>query len=206
MGTLPPQTESNDRPMASYPPDQFDQLPPDLVRVGAHRAPQKGGRGWIGFAWAVLATGLLVLVGLFGLKTFLGIDIDLPIFEAATTPTPTPTPTPTATPLTDPSTIDPARGIKITVLNGTATVGIEDTVEASLTAAGWPIDSAALASEKTIEETIVYYSDSLNEDVARGLVGALGVGKIRLVSADAFPASPLTIVLGSDYQAPVPAA
>ena len=32
----------------------------DLQRVGAHRAPKKRGGGWIGFGWAVLATGVLV--------------------------------------------------------------------------------------------------------------------------------------------------
>ena len=191
--------------MAAYPKDQFDRLPEDLARVGAHRAPKKGGRGWIGFAWAVLATGVLVFAGLFGLSKFLGVDIGLPIFQAAATPTPTPTPTPTADPLTDPSKLDPARAIKITILNGTPTVGLETTVSAALTAEGWPIEGAALASEKDIEETVVYYSDVANEDVARGLVLALGVGKIRLVSPDTFPGSPLTIVIGSDYKAPAPA-
>lgn len=189
--------------MAAYPKDQFDRLPEDLQRIGAHRAPKKPGRGWIGFAWAVLATGVLVFGGLFGLSKFLGIDIGLPIFTAST-PTPTPTPTPTAKPLTDPTKIDAARAIKITVLNGTAVAGLQDTVAASLRTAGWPIDSAALASAKDIEETTVYYSDPTNEDVARGLVVAMGVGKIRLVSADTFPGSPLTVVLGADYPAPSP--
>lgn len=141
--------------MASYPKDQFDQLPADLARIGAHRAPPKGGRGWIGFAWAVLATGVLVFGGLFGLSRFLGVDVGLPIFAEATTPTPTPTPTPTAAPLTDPRKLDPARALKITILNGTPTAGIENTVDAALTAVGWPIDSAALASEKEDRKSVV---------------------------------------------------
>jgi hypothetical protein len=192
--------------MASYPKDQFDKLPEDLRRIGAHRAPKKGGRGWIGFAWAVLATGVLVFGGLFALSEFLGVDIGLPIFAAEETPTPTPTPTPTAEPVADPTTIDPARAITVTILNGTPTVGLEGTVAASLTAAAWPIKSAGLASEKDIDETFVYYSDPLNEDVARGLAIALGVGKIRLISPDIFPATPITIVLGTDYPVPTPAA
>ena len=88
---------------------------------------------------------------------------------------------------------------------GVINVGLEGTVAASLTAAGWPVKSSALASEKDIEDTFVYYSDPLNEDVARGLAIALGVGKIRLISADTFPATPITIVLGTDYPVPTPA-
>jgi hypothetical protein len=191
--------------MASYPKDQFDKLPDDLTRVGAHRAPQRGGRGWIGFAWAVLATAVLVIAGLFGLSKFLGVEVGLPFFAQPPTATPTPTPTPTAKPLTDPTTIDPARAIKITVLNGTKTAGLQDTVAASLTAAKWPIASATLASQTDIAKTTVYYSNPLNEDIARGLVLAIGVGDIRLVSADTFPGSSLTIVLGADYPMPTPA-
>lgn len=193
-----------DATMAAYPKDQFDKLPDDLQRVGAHRAPKRAGRGWIGFAWAVLATGVLVFAGLFGLSEFLGVNIALPFLSSAT-PTPTPTPTPTAQPITDPKTIDPARAITVTVLNGTPTAGLETTVATSLTDAGWPIKSSALASEKDIEKTFVYYSDPVNEDVARGLAIALGVGKIRLISADTFPATPITIVLGADYVPPTPA-
>ena len=48
---------------------------------------------------------------------------------------------------------------------------------------------------------MVYYGDPANEDVARGLVLALGVGEIR--ESTAYNA-PLTIVLGADY-APAPA-
>jgi hypothetical protein len=36
-------------------------------------------------------------------------------------------------------------------------------------------------------------------------VVALGVGKIRLVPADTFPGTPLTIVIGADYSTPAPA-
>ena len=59
------------------------------------------------------------------------------------------------------------------------------------------------ASEKTVEKTLIYYSDPANEDVARGLVLALGVGDIRL--SDAFPGAPITVVLGADYPVVPPA-
>jgi len=191
--------------MASYPRDRFDQHPDDLKRIGAHRGPKKKGRGWIGFAWALLATGILVFGGLYGLSKYVGIDVGLPFFQAEVTPTPTPTPTPTMDPVLDPATIDPARSIRTTVLNGTTTVGLQDTVGDALAAAGWTIDTKLNASESDIEKTTVYYSDPLNEDVARGLVVALGVGEIRLVTADTFPGTPVTIVLGADYPGVTPA-
>ena len=191
--------------MASYEKDQFDRIPDDLQRVGAHRAPKKRGGGWIGFGWAVLATGVLVVVGLYSVSHFLGISVNIPFLQAAATPTPTLTPMPAAHPLTDPTKIDPKRQISITVLNGTPTAGQETTVAATLTKAGWPVTSSALASQKDIKETFVYYSDPKNEDIARGLVIALGIGKIRLISPDTFPGIPLTIVLGADYGAPAPA-
>ena len=115
--------------MASYPKDRFDQLPEDLQRIGAHRGPAKKGRGWIGFAWALLATGVLIFGGLFAIGKVLGIDLGISIFAPAATPTPTPTPTPTMDPILDPTTIDQvARGIKIDVLNGTPIVDLENTV------------------------------------------------------------------------------
>ena len=194
--------------MPTYPADRFDELPEDLKRVGAHRGPRSRGRGWIGFAWAALATGVLVFAGLWGLSKFVGVDVGLPIFQASSTPaaSSTPTPTQTAEPLTDPLTIDPARGkIRVAVLNGTPVGGLQTTVGDALKALNWTIDSTANSSDREVEKTTVYYSDSANEDVARGLVVALGVGQIRLVSADAFPGTPVTIVIGADYPGATPA-
>jgi hypothetical protein len=191
--------------MATYPRDQFDQQPDDLLRVGAHRAPRKKGRGWVGFFWATLATAVLVVGGLYGLsRVNAGIDFELPIFGGGgSTPTPTATPTPTLEPVLDPTTIDPNRAITITVLNGTATAGLQNTVGDTLVASSWPIGARAVASANDIQKTFVYYADPANEDVARGLVVAMGVGEIRL--SDAFPGAPITVVLGADYPVDAPA-
>src|SRR5690606_15890404 len=91
--------------MAKFPEDRFDSVPVDSQRVGAHRAPEKKGRGWIGFGWAVLATAALTVAGLGGVAAIdSSINFDLPFFgsEAEETPTPTPTPTPDAPPQLDP--------------------------------------------------------------------------------------------------------
>jgi hypothetical protein len=187
--------------MASYPKDRFDDLPADLVRVGAHRAPKKRGGGWIGFAWAALAT-LVLVVGGFFVVTLIdpSVRFEIPGTEpssSAVAESPDDDTTPTALPLTDPLTIDPAREISITVLNGTTTVGEQQVVSDQLTALGWPVGSAATASTSDIEETIVYYSNPADEEIARGLVSVLGVGDVR--ESTAFLGAPITIVLGSDY-------
>ncbi len=191
--------------MASHTPDRFDRVPSDLQRVGAHRSTQPQGRGWVGFAWAALATGILVVGGLFGLSVLGNVDLGLPNFGdgAATTPTPSATPTPTAAPLTDPATmLAPERGIQITVLNGSPTEGLDDVVGGQLAALSWPIGAMTQASARDIETTYVYYADPLNEDVARGIAIALGVGEIRLVAVESMPsAAPIAIVLGSDFPA-----
>lgn len=185
--------------MASYPKDRFDELPEDVERVGAHRGLKRRGRGWIGFAWALLATGILVFGGLFALSQYLDDDLGIPFFATPTEPVASPEPVETVEPLTDPTTIDLERALTIDVLNGSPESGLQTTVLEQLTAAGWPTGSAAPASARDIEDTYVYYSNPADEDVASGLVKTLGIGSIRLVEPDVFPAAELTIVLGSDY-------
>lgn len=177
--------------MAKYPTDQFDQIPADLARVGAHRAPPRAGAGWITFAWAALFAGLFVLIGLFGLNGLRGLSFlgEQPVASG------TPSVEVTADPVLDPSTIDPERGITITILNGTTTVALEKTAGTAL--AGWPVGATLTATNRDEEKTVIYYSNPANEDVARGLAIALGVGEIRESNAYA---APVTIVLGADYQ------
>ena len=185
----------------AYPKDRFDELPDDLQRIGAHRAPARRGRGWIAFAWAALATLVLILGGIIGLRTFVGMELDIPFLSTTPAPGPvvTPTRTPTAEPVLDPSSIDPARAITTSIYNGTTAAELQNTVGDALTAAGWTIDARARASTSDVAVTTVYYSDPANEDVARGLVVALGIGEISLVPAETFPGNPLNIVIGADY-------
>jgi hypothetical protein len=186
--------------MASFPKDRFDDLPSDLVRIGAHRAPRKKGGGWIGFAWAALATLVLTVGGLFVLSIVdPGVRFEIPGLPVASEPSETPEDetTPTAIPLTDPATIDPARQISITVLNGSPVAGQQDVAGQALAEQGWPVGSMTAASTDDIETTLVYYSNPADEEIARGLVQAIGVGDIR--ESTAFPGAPITIVLGADY-------
>jgi hypothetical protein len=179
--------------MATFPKDRFDTLPDDLLRVGAHRGPKRKGAGWIAFAWAALATGVLVAGGLIGVRI---LDASFTFTEDTSVAQPDASTVPTAEPVTDPSTITD-RAISITVLNGTATAGLQNDAATVLADQGWTIATQASSTATDITETIVYYSEASNEDVARGISLAIGVGDVRL--SDAFLGAPITIVVGSDF-------
>jgi LytR cell envelope-related transcriptional attenuator len=184
--------------MATFPSDQFDDLPDDLDRVGAHRGPKLKGRGWIAFAWALLATGVLVAAGLFVLQVVDGsVNFIGNTAGPSASATPTTSPTPVITPITDPTTIK-SRNITITVLNGTPTAGLQTQAGNKLTAAHWNVTSATLASESNIKKSVVYYSSATNQDVALGVAEALGFKTVMLT--DAYPGAPITVVLGADFK------
>jgi hypothetical protein len=182
--------------MATFPNDQFDDLPDNLDRVGAHRGPKVRGRGWIGFGWAVLATAILIVAGLFVLQSLVGTDGILGS-GAEPTDSPTASATPVIVPVTDPTTIK-ARHITITILNGTPTVALQTSARSRLVAAHWNVTSTAPASATNIAKTVVYYSKAANQDVALGIAKALGTSTVRLT--DVFPGTPITVVIGSDYK------
>ena len=181
--------------MPTYPKDRFDERPDDLLRVGAHRAAAKKGRGWIGFGWAALATVVLVVAGLTALSLATdNVNFDLPFFSSSDTPTPTPTTT--AAPKVDPA-------LAISILNGTPTQGLANQIGDALVTQGWNgaavgVGSRANAASNNIATTTVFYSDPVNEGAARVLVLALKVGQIRL--ANNYPGSPITVLIGLDYR------
>ncbi len=185
--------------MASFPPDQFDELPADLTRVGAHRAPPRRGRGWIRFAWAALATGVLVAAGLFGLSRIdPNLSLHFPGAGTSDSASPSASSTPTAEAITDPTKAPAGLPLAISVLNGSSTDGLQDKAGDVIKAAGWPNPGRALSTVRTEKTTVIYYSSAAYEGVARGLAVLLGVGaNVRL--SDAFPGSQVTIVLGADY-------
>jgi hypothetical protein len=187
--------------MASTPRDRFDDIPRDLVRVGAHRAPAKRGRGWIAFAWAALATGLLVVAGLYGLsRVNPAISFQLPELGTGTEqPGATPTPKPEVTPLTDPTLVDPALELSISVLNASPTEGAQQTAADQIALAGWPTPSTALAGSRDVETTMIYYNGSDYEAIAAGLAQLLGTDVTQIRNSDFYLGATVTIVLGADY-------
>jgi len=188
--------------MATFPKDQFDTLPEDLTRTGAHRAPKKKGGGWLGFLAAIVASALLVVGGLYAISTINdSIKFTIPGLSSAedTEVTPTVSATPTMEPLLNAKDLDKKRKITITVLNGTEVSKLQEKAGKRLTKLKWPVKSTTTAADTSIEDTVIYYSNPDDEDVARGLAIALGVGKIR--ESTAFLGAPINIVLGTDYAA-----
>jgi len=183
----------------TYPKDQFDELPEDVTRVGSHRAPAKRGGGWIVFAWAALATGVLVVGGLFLITLTDNSDANIGDGAAVSTSTATAEAEEPIEAITDPTTIDEARDISITILNGTTVPGLGTAAYTALDADQWPVEPATDAKEQTRETTIVYYTDDANADIALGLVAALGTGQTRLT--DSSIGASVRIVLGADYDA-----
>jgi hypothetical protein len=102
-----------------------------------------------------------------------------------------------------PPKINPA--LPISILNGTPTKGLAAAAGDNLVTQGWAGASATVGSRTNaattdVTKTVVFYSDPANEGAAQALVLSLKTGEIRLSTA--YPASPLTIVLGSDYVLP----
>jgi hypothetical protein len=186
--------------MADFPQDPFDEVPADLKRVGAHRAPRKKGRGAIAFAWAALATGVLVVAGLYGLsRVNPDISFDLPNFGGGEEPVNSPSPSAsTVPPVTDPATVPKELNLTISVFNGSSVNGLQNVAGDAIKTAKWPNPARANAATRDIETTTIYYRSAEFEGIARGLLQLLGVqGKVQL--SDAFPGAPVTIVLGEDY-------
>lgn len=188
--------------MATRIRDRFDEVPDDLLRVGAHRAPRQRGRGWIGFAWAALATVVLIAGGLFALS-LLNPDLEIRVPGTGTAaPTEGPAAPPAGEEGADPV-LDPE--VAITVLNGTGTPGLATVVGDALVAQGWNgaaqgVGSRANATADDVTTTQVFYSDPVHEGAARMLIEHLGVGELHL--SNDYPASPVTVLIGADYEAP----
>ncbi len=180
--------------MPTYPPDRFDRPPTDLQRVGAHRAPRPGGRAWVSFAWAALATAVLIGVGVLAMFAINNRVIFNP-FDA-----PSPTGTPAATPSAQP-TVDPA--VTVIVLNGTTVEGLASQVGDLLAGQGWTIGARSNATEQNVETSTIFYSDPAQEGAALGLSQALNGMPIQQSDAFAVPEqSRITVVLGADYTPP----
>jgi hypothetical protein len=193
----------------SHPKDRFDTLPRQLDRVGAHRAPARKGRGWIGFWWALAATVVLIALGVVWLSVLNNrLSFDLSGLPAASaTPSATASPAKSATPSATPSavptvapTVDPS--LTVTVLNGTLTTGVARGVGERLTAAGWTVGKLSDASTSDVTKTVVYYADAKLEGAARGVAESVPGSTILLSQDFADTRVPLTVVIGSDYVPP----
>jgi hypothetical protein len=180
-----------DRGTTGRPRDRFDDVPVDLARVGAHRAPDRRGRGLATFGWAALATGVLVGAGVFGLSAIeqrvAGTD------PGGTTRSPSSAAAPAAT-------VDPQA--TVVVLNATTTSGLAASAAATAKADDWNVTSTANADTQNVKLSTVYYGAKGQQGAALGLAKSLGIGRTQ--QSDRFDVqgrSRLTVVLGADFTA-----
>ncbi|TQL47050.1 LytR cell envelope-related transcriptional attenuator [Homoserinimonas aerilata] len=190
--------------MATPIKDRYDDIPAELLRVGAHRAPAQRWRGWIGFGWAALATVVLVVGGVFGLSLLVpDLEIKIPGIDTAVNDPGTAdggdsAPAVEADPVLDPT-------VAISVLNGTPTSGLATEVGDLLVSQGWEgaalgAGSRANAAADDVATTQVFYSDAAHEGAVRMIIQNLGIGEAVL--SNDYPASPITVLLGADYVPP----
>ncbi len=186
--------------MARFPQDQFDEIPADLKRVGAHRAPARRGRVVLAMGWVVLVALVLAGIGVFALSKFLpGFEVSLPGIGAPPTDSATIPPLEEAAPITDPAAVPDDVALSISVLNATEVEGLANVVGDLIADAGWPDPVRAAAASSDVTETVVYYHSAEYEGIARGLVELLGTGSVVL--SDFFPGAPVTVVVGADFTA-----
>lgn len=182
--------------MPKRPADPFDLVPRKAGRVGAHRAEQPRTKAWIVLLWAVVATAILVTVGVFGALIYTG-RID-----------PFPTPAPIVTPEPeDPGIVDTS--YLVFILNGTPDGGLDARFRDLVVNAGWSGADvfAGPSGTQSFTATTVYYLEDADEPAARGLAGV--IGGARLIKSDHYSdpdseSQQLTIVIGLDRSTVLP--
>ncbi|PZE89581.1 LytR C-terminal domain-containing protein [Curtobacterium sp. MCBD17_008] len=205
--------------MTRFPRDRFDDVA-DGPRVGAHRGAARRGGGWVVFAWAALATGVLVGIGVLVLALLNG-SWQFAGGSGGSTPSATSTPSASASSGSgsdsgsdaDSGTDDggatqspsAAAGASaadqgattLVVLNGTSTTGLAANASTRLGTAGWTVTATGDAGTTGATQTIVYYQQESQAAVAQGVAQALGVSAVQ--QSAAFPNADVSVVLGSDY-------
>jgi cytoskeletal protein RodZ len=203
-----------------FPRDRFDDVA-DGPRIGAHRGVARRGRGWIAFAWAALATGVLVGAGVLVLASLNGsVHFTDPGTSASASAGASSSASASASAGsgsssgtssgsdsssgsssgaadTAASPSDQTSAQTIVVLNGTTTTGLAASGQTKLTSAGWKVSSTGNAGTTGATGTIIYYQKAADEAVARGVAKSLGVGSVEQSSA--FPNAAISVVLGADY-------
>jgi hypothetical protein len=200
--------------MTRFPHDRFDDVT-DGPRVGAHRGVHRRGRGWIAFAWAALATGVLVGIGVLVLALLNG-SYAFP--GGGTSSSPSASASSSASASASPSAggsggsggagsgdaSSPAAAAPtdqgattLVVLNGTTTTGLAANASTKLTTAGWTVTSTGDAGTTGSTATIVYYQQASQAALAQGIATSLGVTAVQ--QSAAFPNADISVVLGADY-------
>ncbi|MGT2426149.1 LytR C-terminal domain-containing protein [Amnibacterium kyonggiense] len=144
------------------------------------------------FAWAALATGVLVGAGVLGLSV---------IEKNVSATGDTSLGGTTAASSAPAATVDPAE--TVVVLNATTTSGLAARAAATAKGDGWKVASTANADSTDVKISTVYYSETSQLGAALGLAKSLGIGHapVRTDRFDVAGRSRLTVVLGKDFVA-----
>jgi len=131
-------------------------------------------RGWVVLLWAVLATIVLIGVGIFGTLIASGRVVLFP------TPSPTSTPIPEVTGVVDTS-------YSVIVLNATPEEGLATRTKDLIVAAGWAPDTVhpSDAGSTDFAQTTVYYAFPEDEAAARGLADEV-LGGAEVAQSDVY--------------------
>lgn len=156
-------------PKSTFPRDRFDDLPEGTGRVGAHRAENPRMRGWVVLLWSVLATVVLVVLGIFATLIAQGRIVLSPQPEQTSAATPLPE----ASPVVDMS-------FSVVVLNATTESGLATQVKDVIVGAGWPAESVTSgeAGSTDFPTTTVYYAFPADESAALGLAEVIGGAEV----------------------------
>ncbi|MFZ6993406.1 LytR C-terminal domain-containing protein [Curtobacterium sp. RRHDQ66] len=194
--------------MTRFPHDRFDDVT-DGPRVGAHRGMHRRGRGWVAFAWAALATGVLVGIGVLVLAllnssfSFTDDSSSSPSASASSSASSSSSSAPSdgssSSSSSEAAAASPSDqgSTTLVVLNGTSTPGLAASGTSKLTAAGWKVTSSGNAGSTGTASTIVYYQQESQAALAKGIAQSLGVTAVE--QSAAFPNADISVVLGADF-------
>ncbi|MGF3056859.1 LytR C-terminal domain-containing protein [Microbacterium sp. YY-01] len=170
--------------------DQFDTVPRDPGRRGAHRAENPGPRWLSVLLWAIFGFLLLTTIGILAAMVAMG--------RIAWGPTEAdPVPAPDESSVVDTS-------YSVLVLNATESDGLAGAVRDTILSAGWQPDAVTAGSvdDKGFADTTVYYAMESDREAAVGLAELIGGAQVEQSSFYADEAGGdgllLTVVLGAD--------
>lgn len=182
--------------MSSYPKDRFDDLPADLDRRGAHRAPRTRAAKLASWLWGLGAIAVIVLLGVLGMS----------IIDSVVTPNRNDTSSSSETPAGAPPSTESAAAAaqprldpnaRVTVLNGTGGTGVASSGMQKLTAAGWNVVSSGDAESFNHPTTLIVYGDPADEPAALQIARDLGGGAPTLDPAQTAKGE-LVVTIGQD--------
>lgn len=172
----------------ALPQDRFDELPKGR-RVGAHRIAGRVRRFWRYLVAGIVATAVIVTIGIIGVNSIGGTSDPMPN-------APQQTQDDRVTPELDPT-------ATVAVLNGTPTPNLAAGVDQVITANGWgQITFSGDAASREVQISAVFYLAAEDETAAAGLAAELGGVSTYQSSDYADYGVRLVVLLGADYAGP----